>query len=789
MCIDRSVKHGCFNGSRRISMKLIVIMILGFSGFASDISEEGLSSCVEKSLELFAPIVKFVLCIDKPASKAVVSLYERESAKSRNNKIRLWKKQGEIKELRGLLPGLYDMKKAYLSEDSKQIFNLPGLSEGVDMRGLWLEILQKACGILGGYASIAKVAMIMEDVGVDNHNITAFCAHYVGAVAHNNFRSFLPANPEKGTTLYKIYHGQNIEDSVIQLLQHVQLPKEKQISDSILRYINFLDWQGGANWWEVFRALQKAEELFAQSNSSALDLLWCKFFREDSRGKELCINESLTLAECMQESKKEGWECPHFVMCAAADLPHEVLMDLQGKDQDQYDFWCRCQGVYLAKAQSALAIFDPVASRTVTKARRACAALQSLYSKAKKLADSQKVDLLWQSSPEIKSPQQLCKGLQELALSCEKQGKESFDWPGRLFGAEMDKIFMIVRLEEQSLCDVIEITSLMEKMGVNSDFVLQYCLFSAEAVRNVTKEKFFHTDDRLDPEAPAYKFYHGQNIDSFVSQVVLHEKGRGFLHWSTEKHLQSYRQYLSWKGSVNWWDFLLGLYKGGASQRGRFSDIFTHVRKSLQKETVDFDKALAYLRDTLKSKYDSGLMQEAMEEVVRCLVQGRKGVSALWKGRGEIRTIDMFKVSQIIETLRKQKQTARFFEFVIQSLPTDFMLQHCGGAQTLGDLLYKKVFQGVVAVYFLKKMLSVEMSDKEQERAERNASSYVSYLWNKLSFSDWLEVYNSVASMENGRAIILADCDETQYCTGPLGCEGVLFSGFCVTMGFWRKGL
>ncbi len=93
-------------------MKLMFLMALGFSGVAAELSEEDVSMRIERALDLFAPIAKFVSGIDKPASQAVVAFCERESANSSKERVRCWRESSEINHLQELLPCLLNLNTA-----------------------------------------------------------------------------------------------------------------------------------------------------------------------------------------------------------------------------------------------------------------------------------------------------------------------------------------------------------------------------------------------------------------------------------------------------------------------------------------------------------------------------------------------------------------------------------------------------------------------------------------------------------------------------------------------------
>ncbi len=751
-------------------MKLIFLMVLGLSGVAAELSEEDVSTRIEKALDLFAPIAKFVSGIDKPASQAVVDFCEREGARASKERVRNWKEEKEITKLEDLLPWLYNLKTA--SAGRNPSFSLPGIRMNVDMGDLWLEILQRAWSMPATYKVIDGMVNIMEKMGVKRPYIAAYC-NRVANVARGNFLDFAPPSPEEGTTFYKTWQGENTEEHISGLLECVQISKVYLTSASILGYIRFLDWKGGANWWEVFQALQKAEKTFEGCHGSGLNSdwgdffredirkTWLKFFREDSRGEERFLNESLTLRECMEESKKEGWECPHLVMCAAADVPYDILMDLAKTDQEQYDFWQRCRRIYAEKAESALVIFVPVINRIQQSNSRACKAVQSLYCKARSVRPPQEKNSVWdKSQPVINDIGQLRTGLRALELNCAQQGMESFEWPGRLFGADMGKIFLDLNYDTQTLFDVIEITNLMQRVGVHPDFVLQYCFFSASAVCEAPKGQFFRTWSwrSLDSEATAYKFFYGQNIDQFVSHIILNEESDGFVHWSIADYLSKYVAYLSWKGSVNWWGFLLGLYKGGASRKGRLAPVFASVCKQLLNEVGDCDKAYDYLESVIEQgQLSAGLKQEALEGLLDWLVRYRQGASALWIDKRQMKNVSMSTVSQMLEIihLSMREKTLSFFDFAVQSLPTERMLQKSGGVQCLPEGFYKNLVEGKSAMPFLSEMVLTGSLCKEgQAQAERNAAHYIGYLAPKLSLEKLVDMLKSVPSLQKGQEVV-----------------------------------
>ncbi len=753
-------------------MKLMFLMVLAFGGAAAELSEEDLSARIERALDFFAPIAKFVSGIDKPASQAVVAFCERESARSSKECVRDWKEAKEITKPHDLLPWLYTLKTA--SAGRNPSFSLPGVRMGVDMGDIWLEILESIWDMPASYKAIDGMVNIMEKMGVKRPYIAAYC-NCVASVARGNLLDFAPASPEEGTTFYKTWQGENIEEHISGLLECVQISKVYLTSASILGYIRFLDWKGGANWWEVFQALQKAEKTFEGCHGSGLNSdwgdffredirkTWLKFFREDSRGEERFLNESLTLRECMEESKKEGWECPHLVMCAAADVPYDILMDLAKTDQEQYDFWQRCRRIYAEKAESALVIFVPVINRIQQSNSRACKALQSLYFKARSVRPPQEKNPVWgKSQPVINDIGQLRTGLRALELNCAQQGMESFEWPGRLFGADMGKIFLDLNYDTQTLFDVIEITNLMQRLGVHPDFVLQYCVFSASAVCEAPKGQFFRTWSwrSLDSEATAYKFFYGQNIDQFVSQIILNEKSDGFIHWPIADYLSKYVAYLSWKGSVNWWDFLLGLYKGGASRKGRLAPVFVSVRNQLLNEVGDCDKAHNYLVDVIGQLRDlKQEKQEALEDLLDWLVRYREGgASALWTDK-RMKNVNMHIVSQMVELIHFSMpvgtKTLSFFDFVVQSLPTEGVLQKNGGVQRLQEGTYKRLVEGETAMPFLSGMLLTgSRFEGGQARAERNAVHYIGYLVPKLSLEKLMDMLKSVPSLQEGQEVV-----------------------------------
>ncbi len=115
-------------------MKVCVLVLIGLSVFSAEVAYKCASDRVQMSLDLFEPIAKFVSGIDKPASQAVASFYERENACSHTD-VSVWKTQGEPADISDLLVGLRKLQAAWTSDTDRASFDLPGLLAQVNMGG------------------------------------------------------------------------------------------------------------------------------------------------------------------------------------------------------------------------------------------------------------------------------------------------------------------------------------------------------------------------------------------------------------------------------------------------------------------------------------------------------------------------------------------------------------------------------------------------------------------------------------------------------------------------------
>ncbi len=716
-------------------------------------------------LEAFAPLSHWVRKVNLPVCRAVLSMYTcvREWQHRLGEGADPWSDQPQMQTVKTLNAALVHLGSYYASHASDKWAHVTlDLMPPCDISAIWEEISLQAwnAGLSGDFAAVKETVSFMEQKGVKASTIALLCMRYADLVRIHNLPKFVVKYTvgDYHTTFYKFYNGENIDCFIGRLLEAAKDRRVHDTKELVLNYMLFLQWKGGLNWWSFFRALQKCEEnlSFEDANHKrvqhCLAQVWGQLvgtLDEDPSDQ--------TPGTFIKRVTRKGvaFESSPLLLNVAVDLPKDEVAGLLQTEAELCKFLMRFQQQFLDQAEQALEAFAPISKFMLSYDSPECRAVISLYHKVLKLSPRQ--GLSWDRVATNDDLESVVGALLQVEKVANSSEKGAFYLPGSMEGCGMDGIweeFLDTSLSG-TLCDFSDLVCLMERRRVSAAKIARYCLRHAVNIAQKSNRGFLANvgyvyPDRwrkMDKNDTVYCFFYGKNIAEFIQLLIT---SHGSDTEETRRNLLDYQQYLTWKGQVNWWEFIDGLLCNGFSYNDN-PEVFAPVCSLLKREGSTLENALDHLCFLGGLEVDGQTKHEAIESLLIWLGDSHEGISAIWKRGGRVRNVTKLHLEALIsrvDTLSECK-SERFYNCVVQSVPSRGMFQSRVDTRDLPEGLYKRVIQGEGAIRFIADMLDAGGQSGERGRSERNAQAYLKYLSPQLSAEDLLGMLAQVPDHVN----------------------------------------
>ncbi len=233
---------------------------------------------LETSVGLFQHFFQITAQADTPLFKSIQNAQLRYHALAAKHGRSVLPCCKHIERVSDLVSKLKALKRSF--DGHKQDAQFVTLYTGCDIEQFWAEVLRYVLHngeeMVASPKSTAGLVSFLESVGVAPSNIAELCACVTGREAVNAGDC---KGVDKTATYYKFVTGQEI-GRFLNLLLNCSCLCPNNPEDHILKYMDFLQRQGGVNWWSVLSGLMEAGCQYGQKGDQYLDRAWGKLMSD-----------------------------------------------------------------------------------------------------------------------------------------------------------------------------------------------------------------------------------------------------------------------------------------------------------------------------------------------------------------------------------------------------------------------------------------------------------------------------------------------------------------------------